>query len=173
LRLDGWRVVHQSGAADFEATRERYRNLGLPATVVPFAADMAGLLRGSHLAVSRAGGTTLAELAAAGVPAVLVPYPHAADDHQRINAEAFAAEGGCVVLDERIHPGKLDQALAEVLSRLLADPGAAAGMAASMRRMARPHAAAHVAALVEALLPESGGAGVSCSPAACGRVWAA
>ncbi len=163
-RLGGWRVVHQSGAAECDATRQRYRDLGLPATVVPFAPDMAGLLRGSHLAVSRAGGTTLAELAAAGVPAVLVPYPHAADDHQRINAEALAAEGGCVVLDERKHSGKLDHALADVLSGLLADPGAAAIMAASMRRLARPDAAQHVAELVEALVSESRGASVLFSP---------
>ncbi len=153
-RLDGWRIVHQSGTADFDATRKRYRDLGLPATVVPFAADMPGLLSGSHLAVSRAGGTTLAELAAAGIPAVLVPYPYAADDHQRINAEAFAAEGGCVVVDERERPGKLDQALAAVLVGLLADAGAAANMAASMRRVARPDAARHVAELIEAFLPE-------------------
>lgn len=151
-KLDGWHVVHQSGTADFEATRERYRDLGLPATVVLFAADMAGLLNGSHMAVSRAGGTTLAELAAAGVPAVLVPYPHAADDHQRINAEAFASEGGCLVLDEREHSGKLDQALAEVLSGLLADPETATRMAASMRRIARPDAAEHVTELIETLV---------------------
>ena len=160
-RLEGWRVLHQSGTAQFEVTRQRYRDLGLPAAVVPFVEDMAGLLSGSHVAVSRAGGTTLAELAAAGVPAVLVPYPHAADDHQRINAEAFASEGGCLVLDERECPGKLDQALAEVLSGLVTNPETAARMAASMRRIARPDAARHAAELIEALVSQFSRTGVS------------
>lgn len=156
-RLAGWRIIHQSGERELNATRQLYRKLGLEATVISFTAQMPQVLAASDLAVSRAGGTTLAELAAAGVPTVLLPYPHAADDHQRHNADVFTRAGGSVTLDERELPGRLDNHLADAIQGLLGDPGRRARMSAAMRRLARPNAAAEVAALiVEAVEGRSG-----------------
>ena len=147
-QLQGWRVVHQSGEAGLEATRTLYDKLALQATVVPFLPDMPALLAATDLAVCRAGGTTLAELAAAGVPAVLLPYPHATDDHQLANARLYAANGGCVTIDERDVPGRLDDSLAEMLCFVLANDGLRQRMAAAMSELARPNAAADVAGLI-------------------------
>jgi UDP-N-acetylglucosamine--N-acetylmuramyl-(pentapeptide) pyrophosphoryl-undecaprenol N-acetylglucosamine transferase len=144
--LAGWQIVHQSGEAGVRATAQLYGGLGLPATVRGFVADMPRLLAGAELAVCRAGGTTLAELAAAGVPAVLVPYPHAADDHQRHNAKAFSA--GAVTVDSRRLPGPLHGHLAAVLWDLLGEPGRLKRMSAAMYRLARPRAAGDVAELI-------------------------
>ncbi|MDZ7620817.1 MAG: UDP-N-acetylglucosamine--N-acetylmuramyl-(pentapeptide) pyrophosphoryl-undecaprenol N-acetylglucosamine transferase, partial [Patescibacteria group bacterium] len=96
--LAAWRIVHQTGRHDFEATRHGYAAAGLQATVLPWLDNMADQMRRSHLAISRAGGTTLAELAASGLPAVLVPYPHAAGDHQRANARAYWSVGAAEVV---------------------------------------------------------------------------
>lgn len=146
--LDGWQIVHQTGESDLQITGELYRKLGLAATVVTFMADLPQRLAATDLAVCRAGGTTLSELAAAGVPAVLLPYPHAADDHQRHNAEVFTAAGGSVTLDQRELPGRLGDHLAAALKELFNDPEQRARMSAAMRRLARPHAAAEVADLI-------------------------
>jgi len=151
-QLDGWDVLHQAGRADADATRRRYRELGVEAEVVGFLADVPGALADADLAVCRSGGTTLAELAAAGVPALLVPYLHAADDHQRRNAEVFAAAGACRVLDERGGPGSFGGRMAGVLGELLSDATRRRVMSRAMRRLGRPEAAATVADLVLGLL---------------------
>jgi UDP-N-acetylglucosamine--N-acetylmuramyl-(pentapeptide) pyrophosphoryl-undecaprenol N-acetylglucosamine transferase len=147
-QLQGWRVVHQSGEAGLEATRTLYDKLALQATVVPFLPNMPALLAATDLAVCRAGGTTLAELAAAGVPAVLLPYPQATDDHQLANARLYAANGGCVTIDERDASGRLDDCLAEMLCFVLANDGLRQQMATAMSELARPNAAADVAGLI-------------------------
>ena len=147
-RLCGWQIVHQSGTADAEATRRRYAALGLEAAVLPFITDMPATLGNADLAVSRAGGTTLAELAVAGVPAVLLPYPHAADDHQRKNAEVVARQGAGMVVDQREPPGPLHDRLARVIGPLLTDPERRAAMSHAMQRIARPDAARQIADLV-------------------------
>jgi len=146
--LSGWEIVHQSGEADVESTRDLYRRFGMGAQVAPFRTDLPVLLAGSSLAICRAGGTTLAELSAAATPALLLPYPLAADDHQRKNADVFVAAGAARLLDERDITGRLDDHLAELLSRILSDVDGRRIMAHGMRRMAQPHAAAHVATLI-------------------------
>jgi UDP-N-acetylglucosamine--N-acetylmuramyl-(pentapeptide) pyrophosphoryl-undecaprenol N-acetylglucosamine transferase len=146
--LAGWRIVHQAGKRGYGATCELYRKLGSDAEIIDFIVDMPETLAASDLVVCRAGGTTLAELSAANLPAVLLPYPLAADNHQRANAEAFASAGAAVMLDEREASGRVDVRLAEVVSGLLKDPSRQAQMSAAMRRLARPHAAADVAAMV-------------------------
>jgi len=158
-RLEGWHIVHQSGESDVEATTERYRRLGLSARVVPFLPDMPRVLRDSRLAICRAGGTSLAELAAAGVPAVVLPYPHAADDHQRLNAEVFARAGAAVVLDQRQLAGRLEARLSTTVAELQCSPGMLARMSLAMRRLARPTAAADVARLVESIATGGWGQG--------------
>ncbi len=150
--LGGWEILHQSGEADLEATRELYRKFDVEARVEAFWPDLPVLLAGSSLAICRAGGTTLAELAAAATPAVLLPYPHATDDHQRKNADIFAAAGAAHLVDECEITGRLDDHLAELLGRLLIDADGRAIMGQAMHRMARPHAAAHVATLIWSLV---------------------
>ena len=147
-KLAGWNIVHQSGPAESEATRRLYRKLGIEATVTGFIDRLPDVLAASDLAVSRAGGTTLAELSAAGLPAVLLPYPHATDDHQGRNAEAYTKAGGSLTLDHRRLSGRLDDHLADTISELLNDPGKRARMSAAMRRLARPNAADDVAAVI-------------------------
>lgn len=147
-QLGGWRVVHQCGPNDVPATSRLYASLGIDAEVTPFVSDMPTMLSGAGLVVSRAGGTTLAELAAAGIPAVVVPYPHAADDHQRRNAQRLAAGGACVVLDERQAGVDMAQRLQAAIGGLVSSPSARQAMSAAMRRMARPEAAADVTRVI-------------------------
>lgn len=95
------RVLHQAGSVHHEAVIARYREHGIAAEVVPFIDDMAGRYAETDLIVCRAGATTIAEIAAAGVASVLVPYPHAVDDHQTINARFLADRGGAVLMPQR------------------------------------------------------------------------
>ncbi|MCX7428270.1 MAG: undecaprenyldiphospho-muramoylpentapeptide beta-N-acetylglucosaminyltransferase, partial [Planctomycetia bacterium] len=157
--LARWEIVHQAGEAGVEATRSLYGKLGLDAMVVPFLRNMDRVLRQTDLAVCRAGGSTLAELAAVGVPAVLLPYPHAADDHQAHNAELFRTVGGCPVLDERQIEGRLDESLSGVLSGLVADGRRRERIAYTLRRLGRPDATESVSRILFDLL------GISTHPA--------
>lgn len=150
--LTGWQIVHQSGEADLEATRDLYRKFGLEATVEAFFGDLPEVMAQTDLAVCRAGGTTLAELAAAGVPAVLLPYPHATDDHQRKNADAFVAAGGALLFDQREVAGRMDDQLAETLLPVVLDTDQRVAMATAIGQLARPTAAADVASLIWSLV---------------------
>ena len=119
---------------------------------MPFIADVPELLEKCDLVVCRAGGSTLAEVAAAGVPAVLLPYPHAADDHQRKNADLFRESGGCVLVDEREVDGRLDDCLAESLVGLLADDARRQRISETVKRLGRPDAAVRIADLIEEMV---------------------
>jgi UDP-N-acetylglucosamine--N-acetylmuramyl-(pentapeptide) pyrophosphoryl-undecaprenol N-acetylglucosamine transferase len=147
-QLAGWTIVHQSGESDFETTKTLYAKFDLPATVEPFLSNMPSTLAKTSLAVCRAGGTSLAELSVMGVPAVLLPYPRATDDHQVANAQFFVDGGGCVKLDERDVEGRLDDELGDRLFFLLANEDQRARMAAAMYALGRPNAAEHVADLL-------------------------
>ena len=131
--LNGWEILHQTGEGGVESTRELYRKFALEARVDAFWPDLPGLLAGSSLAVCRAGGTTLAELSAAATPAVLLPYPQAANNHQRKNANVYVAAGAACLLDEREVTGRLDDRLAELLDRVFNDSNGRAIMAHAMR----------------------------------------
>ncbi len=132
------RLVHQTGERDLAMVREAYRHAGLQAEVEPFLFDMGRRLRRANLIVCRAGATTLAELAMAGKPAILIPLATAADDHQRRNAELVAAAGAAEVMLERDLNGP---ALARRVLALAADADGRARMAAAARSLARPDAA--------------------------------
>ncbi len=147
-RLADWQLVHQSGENDLQSTRKLYAKLGLEAIVVPFVTDMPAVLSTAGLCVGRAGGTTLAELAAAAVPALLLPYPHATADHQRANADVFHSAGAAVMVDSQQMAGRLDNHLATLLDELLADSDRRAQMSSAMGRLARPDAAHDVADLL-------------------------
>jgi len=143
-------VVHQTGPSDLERCGERYRALGVGdrVEVRSFIDDMAAEYRRASLVVARAGALTLAELAIAGRPAILIPLPTAADDHQRKNAARFAEAGAALVLDQGASTGAQ---LAQLLGELGADSGRRQGMEAAMRGLARPHAAAALVDRLEAL----------------------
>ncbi|REK15760.1 MAG: undecaprenyldiphospho-muramoylpentapeptide beta-N-acetylglucosaminyltransferase [Planctomycetota bacterium] len=151
--LHGWKVVHQTGDRDVARTTELYRKLGIAAEVAPFLEELPRLMRESHLAVSRAGGTTLAELAASGLPAVVLPYPAATADHQRKNAEVFAAAGACRIVDEH-GSGRLDDRLAQAFIELAADHPQRVRMAQAMATLARRRATQRVAQCVASLLAD-------------------
>jgi UDP-N-acetylglucosamine--N-acetylmuramyl-(pentapeptide) pyrophosphoryl-undecaprenol N-acetylglucosamine transferase len=110
-------VLHQAGARGLDDTIHAYRSRGIEADVRPFIDDMAGAYGWADLAVCRSGALTIAELAAAGVPAILVPFPAAVDDHQTRNAEFVVEEGAAVLLPESaLTPISLAGALRELLA---------------------------------------------------------
>lgn len=148
----GWKIIHQSGEAEHAATRELYGKFAIRARVVPFLHDVRRELARTTLAICRAGGTTLAELAVAGTPAVLVPYPAARDDHQRANAEHFTNVRAGVMFDTRELTGRADDQLAALLTTLVDDDERRAELSANMHALARPNAAWHVANMVRGML---------------------
>ncbi len=154
--MAGWRVVHQTGHDDCETTTAIYGRLEIDASVQPFITDVAKTLAASDAVVCRAGGTTLAELAVSGTPAVLVPYPHAADDHQRKNAEVYTEAGACFLLDQRDVTDRPEQSLAAQILPLIANRKTRETMADRMRVMAHPDAAADIASMIHKMLPQDG-----------------
>lgn len=153
-QLEGWRIVHQTGEGQLQETERRYRAAGVDALVVSYIDELAAVLSETDLVVCRAGGTTLAELALAGTPAILVPNLKAVDESQAANAEVFAAGGACAMIDETSLASPLDQALVEQLQLLMNDQSRRQEMAANMRRLARPDASAHIADAVCNILGE-------------------
>lgn len=139
------RVLHQSGAPQRESVANLYRQLGVEADVRAFLDDMAGAYGGADLAVSRAGALTVSELAAAGLGAVLVPFPSAVDDHQTRNAGFLVSAGAAVLLPEAgLTAERLAGELAGLLSAGRARP---LEMARAARAVAVPDAANRVAQL--------------------------
>jgi len=135
-------VRHQAGERTLDVARAAYRAEGVAAQVDAFIDDMAEAYGWADLVVCRAGALTVSELAAVGVAAVFVPFPHAVDDHQSANA-AFLVEAGAA---EMIRESALDAgSLADVLARLLGDRGALLAMGVRGRALGRPQAAAVVA----------------------------
>jgi UDP-N-acetylglucosamine--N-acetylmuramyl-(pentapeptide) pyrophosphoryl-undecaprenol N-acetylglucosamine transferase len=131
-------VVHQCGSRGLDEAREAYAKAGVEANVVAFIEDMAGSYAWADLAVCRAGALTLAELTAAGLGALLVPFPHAVDDHQTRNAEALVKIGAAEVIQE----SALDvQVLGQRLEALLGDRARLLTMAEAARTLAKPDAA--------------------------------
>ena len=144
-RLSDWRIVHQTGAAQHEETQQRYAALGIEAVCEPFLHDLPHWYRQATLVISRAGATTLAELACAGLPAVLVPFPEAADNHQMRNAEVFAAAGAACIVEQESDAQATAARLVDVCLPLITDPAARSALAQGMRSLARPQAAQDVA----------------------------
>jgi UDP-N-acetylglucosamine--N-acetylmuramyl-(pentapeptide) pyrophosphoryl-undecaprenol N-acetylglucosamine transferase len=135
-------VRHQSGRDQDSDTLARYRENGIDARVEPFIADMADAYAWADLVICRAGALTLAELAAVGVPSLLVPYPHAVDDHQTRNAEFLVKRGAAELVAQS---SLAAPALAARIQALLGDRGRLLAMAEAARACARPDAARDVA----------------------------
>ena len=134
----GLAITHQTGERDLERVREGYRHAGLDARVEPFLYQMDREMTAADIVVCRAGATTLAELTAAGKPAVLIPLPTATDDHQRKNADVLARAGAAEVIEQKNLTG--DSLAARILA-LAGDQARRDRMAAAARALARPHAA--------------------------------
>jgi len=147
-QIDGLQIIHQTGEADRARVEACYARAGMPARVEAFIEDTASAYRDADFVVGRAGATTLAELAVAGLPAALIPYPHAADDHQSANARFFADAGGAVVLAQaETSAGRL----AECIAKILTDGDRLAAMGQAMRRLGRPDAAREITHLIAEL----------------------
>ena len=134
-------VFHQAGRNHDEVTAQRYREAGVEAQVQPFIKDMAQAYGWADLVVCRAGALTISELAAAGLPSMLVPLPHAIDDHQTRNAEYLAREGAAFLMPQRT-TGAAD--LAARLTEVLMQPQRLNDMANAARRLAKPDATRNV-----------------------------
>ncbi len=139
-RFPGLEVVHQTGPRDVADVRAGYERAGVAARTESFLDGVAAEMTAADLVVSRAGATTLAELAALGRPAVLVPFPFATDDHQTKNARAVAEHGAAVMVPER----ELSARLTTVVAELLGDRARLSAMAAAMKTLARPDAASRI-----------------------------
>lgn len=139
------RLVQQCRPEDLERVRLRYAEAGVVAELAPFFADLPRRLAAAHLVIGRSGASTVAELAAIGRPSILVPYPHAADDHQAANARAFEATGACIVVP---HASFTAAVLTAHLRSLFEAPQRLADMAAAAHAAGRPDAAARLADLV-------------------------
>jgi UDP-N-acetylglucosamine--N-acetylmuramyl-(pentapeptide) pyrophosphoryl-undecaprenol N-acetylglucosamine transferase len=134
-------IVHQTGEKDRDATAARYATAGVAAECHAFIKDMASAYRAADVVIGRSGATTVAELAIAGTPAVFIPFPFAADNHQELNAREMAAKGAALMFRQA---DLTSDNLADALRPLLADPARRAAMSDAMRALARPGAGAAV-----------------------------
>ena len=155
--LEEWRdrleIMHQTGEADFEETVKGYDEQNWHnVEILPFIKDMSSAYAKSTLIVCRAGATTLAELTACGRPAVLVPYPYAAADHQSGNAQAMAAKGAALMMEEA---DLTPERLAKLISGLLHDRASIKSMAAAAKGLAKRGAAARLLKECRAVLSEA------------------
>jgi UDP-N-acetylglucosamine--N-acetylmuramyl-(pentapeptide) pyrophosphoryl-undecaprenol N-acetylglucosamine transferase len=160
-RVPGIYIVHQTGQCDYDAVLAAYQRIGMagesPATpcgeVHKFIDDMPAMFARADLLVCRSGASTVAEITAAGKPAVFVPFPRAADDHQNVNARALERAGAAVVVEE----SSLEPAyLVDTIAALLSDAAGLRNMSAAAKSLAHPQAVEEIAAMVERLAsPES------------------
>ena len=140
------RFIHQTGTAMHEALAKKFAESGIEGEVLPFIDDMPAAFRRAHLVICRAGAGAVAELAAAGKPSILVPLPHAADQHQLRNAEAFDKAGAArLVLDQEMDGGRLF----EEVGKLRSQPESLKRMGERARTFAHPDAARRAADVLE------------------------
>ena len=142
LKSHSWQAIHLAGAQDESATRSAYEREGVPASVAAFHHKMEEAYGASDLAIARSGAASLTEISHFGLPAILIPYPFAADDHQTANAKIFAQAGAGVLVKE-------SDANADTLAREIAsfieNPARLATMSQRSRDIAPAHAAERVA----------------------------
>ena len=153
-------VMQQCRADDIEAVRQRYAALNIPAELLTYIEDMPDRLAEAHLVIARAGASTIAELTAAGRPAILVPLPIATDDHQTANAREMARAGGARMIPQDEFTS---EALSAQIAAIAGDPQALSNAAERSLSVGRPHATRDLADLVERI---AGGA----APLLVGRV---
>jgi len=148
------RIVQQCRGADLEQARKAYARTGVQVELTEFIRDMPAQLTRAHLVIARSGATTVSELTAAGVPSILVPYPHHADQQQLANAQALADAGAAWVMPEA---EMTDAVLAKRLQNLLRNPQQLAVAAGAAHGLGRPDAVKALADMVERLAPRKAG----------------
>ena len=144
----GISITHQTGESDLDAVRTAYRRAGLGARVEPFFEEMEDEMHAADVVICRAGATTLAEVAAAGRPALIVPLPYATHDHQRLNAAVVADAGAGEVIEQ----ADIDTRLTERLVALVNDSERRRVMSEAARQLAKPGAADAVVMRAEQLI---------------------
>jgi UDP-N-acetylglucosamine--N-acetylmuramyl-(pentapeptide) pyrophosphoryl-undecaprenol N-acetylglucosamine transferase len=147
-RVPGIHIVHQTGERDYNDAQAAYANLGDSVEVYRFIDDMPGLFARAGLLICRSGASTVAEVTAAGKPAVFVPFPRAADDHQKRNAEALERAGAAIMLEES---SLTNETLVEAVSSLFSEPSRLAKMGDAARKLSHPNAARDIAAMAARL----------------------
>jgi UDP-N-acetylglucosamine--N-acetylmuramyl-(pentapeptide) pyrophosphoryl-undecaprenol N-acetylglucosamine transferase len=143
-RVPAVHIIHQTGERDYNQVQAAYQRTAASSEVQAFINDMPGAFARADLILCRSGASTVAEIAAAGKPAVFVPFPLAADDHQRVNAQALEKIGAAVVVEEtRLH----SLWLVDTLAALLQDQGRLQRMGEAARSLSHPNAAGEIAAI--------------------------
>lgn len=141
----GWQILHQTGVETNHELQNHYQQAGITAEVRAFWSEILDVYRSVDLVVSRAGATTLAELAVLGIPAILVPYPHSIRDHQELNARYYEQSGAAKIVLQDPDPDLFAANLTMKIKELIARPAALAGMASAMKKLARCSATEEVA----------------------------
>lgn len=148
-RLPGLRMIHQTGERDYNDARAAYQSSGLDAEVSAFIHDMPGAFAVADLLVCRSGASTVGEVTAAGKPAVFIPFPRAADDHQKVNAQALVDARAAVMLEEvNLNAPRL----AETVADLMSDRVRLALMGQAAKKLSHPDAARDVARMAAELV---------------------
>ena len=140
-----WQWLHLTGPHDGEKVRAAYAKLGLTAVVHPFLREMDQALAAATVAVNRSGASSLAEFAALRVPSVLVPFPHAADDHQLHNARAFADTGAAFLLEQK---GATPERVVQLIGELIENSATREKMQAALATWHAPHSADRIAEII-------------------------
>lgn len=146
--------IHQTGKRDFDRVRDGYARRGFSAEVVDFIVDMSSAYARAELVICRAGAATLAELTVCKKASILIPYPHAADNHQEVNARAMVASGAALMFRESDLSGRT---MAEQIRRLKADPGALKKMERQAALLGRPEASKELADLCVQMMVQTWG----------------
>ncbi len=146
LKKEKIQIIHLAGERCVDLVNTAYAEAGLTAKVVAFCERMQDVYPAANLVVSRSGAASLGELAWFGLPSILIPYPYAAEDHQRFNAEIFLRAGAARVVSEKETTG---EKLAALLSGLVTSPETLTTMAAAAQQLAPRHAAENVASVLE------------------------
>ncbi|MGB6384184.1 MAG: undecaprenyldiphospho-muramoylpentapeptide beta-N-acetylglucosaminyltransferase [Terriglobales bacterium] len=145
VKIPGIHVIHQTGQRDYDRVLTAYLQSGISGEVHKFIEDMPGMFGRADLLVCRSGASTVAEIAAAGKPAIFVPFPAAADDHQNVNARALERAGAAVVVEE----SNLGAAyLVDTIVALIGDLSRLQGMSAAAKTLAHPKAVEEIAEMV-------------------------
>ncbi len=144
-KIPGIHIIHQTGQRDYDHVLAAYQRSGISGEVHKFIDDMPDTFSRADLLVCRSGASTVGEITAAGKPAIFVPFPAAADDHQNVNARALERVGAAVVVEE----SNLGAAyLVDTIAALIGDSGRLQSMSAAARTLAHPKAVEEIAEMV-------------------------
>jgi len=147
-KIPGIHIIHQTGQRDYDQVLAAYQRSGISGEVHKFIDDMPGTFRRADLLVCRSGASSVGEITAAGKPAIFVPFPAAADDHQNVNARALERVGAAVVVEE----SNLGAAyLVDTIAALIGDSGRLRSMSAAAKSLAHPKAVEEIAEMVARL----------------------